>query len=306
MNLDRNNDQQGNFDINVTQNGSNLFGIKSARTYDVRNIAAYTGFDSNRRNAFLNRKTGSQLFSGGLFVGVKKVPTSDAGWTTVPFEAQYLKLYDVTMPTTIPGTATPPNMYLYGLGNSVNVTWTAASPDTEGVTPCYRVTVVNGNPNGLVICSTSTTLSGTVGQTLHVVIETVNPSDNTVIGPSSSVDIKLIDPNGDDDGDGMTNGAEDVAGTNPFDANSKFRITSITRSNQNTVSVTWSSVPGKAYKVDSTGSLTAAFSPLTGTIVANGPETEPMFGGIITRTANTITFSYSAGETVKFYRVELP
>src|SRR5205085_923747 len=43
MNLDRSNDQQGNFDVNITQNGSNLFGIKSGRAYDVKNIAAYIG-----------------------------------------------------------------------------------------------------------------------------------------------------------------------------------------------------------------------------------------------------------------------
>src|SRR5437764_6715142 len=47
-NLDLVNDQQGNFDVNVTQNGSNLFGIKSGRTYNVRNISAYTGQDPNR------------------------------------------------------------------------------------------------------------------------------------------------------------------------------------------------------------------------------------------------------------------
>src|ERR1700682_4740562 len=105
MNLDRNNDQQGNFDINVTQNGSNLFGIKSGRTYDVKNIAAYTGSDPNRRNVFLNRQTGSQLLSNGFFVGVKKFPATDAAWSTAPFEAQYLKLYDVTAPT---GTAGSP------------------------------------------------------------------------------------------------------------------------------------------------------------------------------------------------------
>ena len=42
VNLDRNNTQQGNFDVNVSQNGANLFGIQSNRTYNVKNIAAYT------------------------------------------------------------------------------------------------------------------------------------------------------------------------------------------------------------------------------------------------------------------------
>src|SRR4029079_5422704 len=135
---------------------SNLFGIKSGRTYDVKNIAAYTAQDVNRRNVFLNRKTGAQLLSGGLFVGLKKVPATDGAWTTAPYEAQYLKVYDVTAPTTTPGTATPPNAYLYGLGASVLVTWPAAAPDSEGVTPYYNVSVtINGNTNTFITSATS-------------------------------------------------------------------------------------------------------------------------------------------------------
>src|SRR5258708_15041665 len=52
-NLDRNNNQQGNFNVNIAQNGSNLFGIKPGRTYNVRNIAAYTTIDPNRRTYWL-------------------------------------------------------------------------------------------------------------------------------------------------------------------------------------------------------------------------------------------------------------
>ncbi len=36
MNLDRNNNQSGNFNVNITQNSSNLFGIKRGRNYDVQ------------------------------------------------------------------------------------------------------------------------------------------------------------------------------------------------------------------------------------------------------------------------------
>src|SRR5207253_881989 len=94
-----------------------------------------------------------------------------------------------------------------------------------------------------VTCSTTVTLSSaTVGQplaagdTLAITIETVNPNDNNVIGPASApVNIKLLDPAGDEDGDGMSNVAEDVAGTNPFDSKSIFKVTNVTNS-----SVTWS------------------------------------------------------------------
>ena len=295
-NLDRNDDQQGNFDVNVTQNGSNLFGIKSNRTYDVKNIAAYTAFDPNRRTYFLNRQTGANLVANGLFVGMKKVPTSDSGWQTAPYEAQYLKVYDVTAPSTTPGTAAPPNSYFYGLGNSVNVSWTAAPPDSEGVVPCYKVIVTvtinnTSTTTSFVTCSTSATLSSAtvgqtlaVGQTLTVTIETVNPSDNSVTGPSSApVNIKLLDPNGDEDGDGMTNAQEDAAGTNPFDPNSVFRVTNIARPDSSHVTVTWSSVSGKVYVLQSasapggtytdvTGSqLTASGATTSETIAASGP-----------------------------------
>ena len=91
------------FDVNITQNGSNLFGIQPNRIYNVKNIAAYTAIDPNRRNYWLwNGGTGgiagSNLLANGVFVSLNPVPTSNAGWSTAPFEAQYLKLYDVTPP----------------------------------------------------------------------------------------------------------------------------------------------------------------------------------------------------------------
>ena len=45
VNLDRNNPQVGVFNVNITQNGSNLFGIQPDRIYNVKNISAYTGAD---------------------------------------------------------------------------------------------------------------------------------------------------------------------------------------------------------------------------------------------------------------------
>src|SRR5437868_9970315 len=114
-NLDRNNNQQGNFDVNISQSGSNLFGIKSSRTYNVRNLAAYTAIDPNRRTYWLipGNVSGSALISNGLFVSLKKVPATDAAWGNDPFEAQYLKLYDVTPPP-FPGTPMTAKPYAIG------------------------------------------------------------------------------------------------------------------------------------------------------------------------------------------------
>ena len=45
----------------------------------------------------------------------------DANWATAPFEAQYLKLYDVTAPTGTPGPGNPPNVYAYVVGNTATL-----------------------------------------------------------------------------------------------------------------------------------------------------------------------------------------
>jgi hypothetical protein len=49
-NLDRNDNQSGNFNLNIAGSNGNLFGIKSTRNYNFKNIAAYLRVDPNRRN----------------------------------------------------------------------------------------------------------------------------------------------------------------------------------------------------------------------------------------------------------------
>ncbi|MDF7823702.1 hypothetical protein P4B35_06725 [Pontiellaceae bacterium B12227] len=94
-NLDRNNNQAENYTI--PPGLAPLIGIEDARFYNVVNIAAY---DADSRSTFLwgSPKTGSELKSTGMFVSLNKVPTVDGDWATAPYEAQYLKLVDVTDP----------------------------------------------------------------------------------------------------------------------------------------------------------------------------------------------------------------
>ena len=56
-----------NFNVNITQNGANLFGIRSNRVYNVKNISAYTAIDANRRNTFLipGNAIGTNLLNNG-------------------------------------------------------------------------------------------------------------------------------------------------------------------------------------------------------------------------------------------------
>ena len=110
----------------------------------------------------------------------------------------------------------------------------------------------------------------TPGQTLRVTVQAVNPSDTSVGGPSSgTTTITVIDPAGDDDGDGMNNASEDTAATNPFSSASILRITAITRIQPSSLSVTWSSVNGKTYQLESApapnGTYTSVGSPVTAT-----------------------------------------
>ena len=288
-NLDRNNNQQGNFNVNITQNGANLFGIKSNRTYNVKNIAAYTAIDPTRRNNWLipGNVSGTNLLNNGLFVLLKKVPATDPAWATDPFEAQYLKLYDVTPPAA-PATPTTPNAYV--VGTSATFSW-AALVDPDGGVSGYHV-IIGTTPGGSnvfngTITGTSQAGIGSYGQTLYAQVSAINNAgiEGALSGVSSGA--LLLDPAADDDNDGMTNGAEALAGTNPLDANSVLRIVSFTGGNL----VSWSSVPGKIYQVLATPNLTTGLTPISGSITA---------------TVSVTSFpDPTATNAAKFYRVQV-
>jgi glycosidase len=88
------------FDVNVDadHDGVNDFGIRPDHLYNVKNLAAYTAADPHRRDTFLwgaGRK-GSDLLASGTPVQLHRVPSDKNGWASAPYEAQYLKLIDVT------------------------------------------------------------------------------------------------------------------------------------------------------------------------------------------------------------------
>lgn len=75
--------------------------------------------------------------------------------------------------------------------------------------------------------------------------------------------------NPDTDGDGMLDGAEVIAGTNPLSAASAFRITSIASlTNPDEYTLTWETVPGKTYVLESQVLLSGAWTEVI-TIVAD-------------------------------------
>jgi glycosidase len=269
MNLDRNNNQSGTFNVNLSSGGSNLFGIKPDRIYNVKNLAAFTGADANRRNVWLWGAgiAGSNVLANGIIVGLNKVPSSAAAWTNAPFEAQYLKLYDVTTPAA-PGTPSTPLGYV--IGTNVTFTWVAVS-DPEGGIAGYRVQV-GTSPGGANIFEGTTTgtnqgVSGSYGQTLYARVNAINNAG--IEGPfgGNSIGTLLLDPAADNDSDGMNNANEASAGTNPLDGSSVLRILSVSNNGQQ---LTWASVAGKNYQVLGSTNVTAGFTPLSGVLNATG------------------------------------
>ncbi|HOX55281.1 MAG TPA: alpha-amylase family glycosyl hydrolase [Candidatus Paceibacterota bacterium] len=266
-NLDRNNSQQGNFNVDITQDSANLFGIKPARTYNVRNIAAYTAYDSNRRNYWLwpgAGLAGSNLLANGIYVSLNPVPGADSGWTNAPFEPQYLKLYDVTPPATPSAPSTPK---AYSIGPSATFTW-APLADPEGGVSAYHL-IVGTSPGASnvfdgIVTATAQTITNILGTTNYAMVSAFNNAG--IEGPfsPSSAGVVLLDPNGDFDQDGITNAAEDLAGTNPLESNTPLRILSLAYGNL----LTWSSVSGKTYRVWSTADLNSSFVPISGIVTA--------------------------------------
>ena len=89
-----------NFSLNVDadHDGMNDLGIVPTHLYNVKNIAAYSGIDMHRREKFLWAipRTGADLIQNGIFIELNKVPSTPAAWSNLPFEPQYLKVFDVT------------------------------------------------------------------------------------------------------------------------------------------------------------------------------------------------------------------
>ena len=298
VNLDRNAAWSGTFDVSqdTDSNSVNDYGIKAGRSYNLRNLSGYT---QTRRDALLwgAGRTGADVLANGVFVALEKIPVTVGAWDTNPYEAQFLRLQDTTAPALTPAQPQGPAnayAYAYAIGDGAAFTWPTVAADSEGIVPAYRVNVVinGGTPTTVVTHTPAYTVNAAAGQTVSITVEAVNPNDHAKAGPSStaSATLTVLAANGDLDNDGMTNAAEDVAGTNPFDRESKFAIIQ-TASAPGQVTLTFPTVPGRYYHVQSCGDLASW-----------APEDEPEATNRLA-TGSSMTFTdLNPGTVPKFYQ----
>jgi len=255
VNLRRSENQASSFNVNITANGSNLFGIKSNRIYNTHNIAAFGGIDPNRKNSWVwgGGLSGADILNNGVYVSLNPVPTNVPLWTSNPYEPQYLKLYDITAP---PAPTSAP-VHVAGtswvLGDTATFTW-AAVIDPEGVVPRYRVILDRGGGNVTTSTTmqTSMTVTGLYGETVSVRIVAENPEwapNASAAGPASA-GVLLLDPSDDQDHDGLPNWAESVAGTDLFNSNSVFVVEQVaTPGAGGSRLITVATEPGRRYTI---------------------------------------------------------
>jgi len=202
---------------------------------------------------------------------LKPVPKDVDTWRTAPFEAQYLKLYDVTPPPSVTGTPTISSSMT--ANGTTTVSWSAVT-DPEGPTPTYRVTASNGST--FQTTSTSVSFPGLTPGIYTFTVTALNPNDlskaSTPSNPSPSV--RSLSSTGDDDGDGQTNADELIAGTDPLNANSRFAIETILATPTGTT-LTWTRVVGRSYTVEAREDLSpsGAWVPIASGLT-NGTYTD--------------------------------
>ena len=287
VNLDRNNPHSNTFGIPPAL--ADLLGLTAGREYNVRNIAAHTGLVPGRDEIWLwdEDKDRDEIVNDGIFVSLHGVPNNTAGWTNFPYEAQYLKIYDVTAPPGMASAPEPTTDLHYVLSESVDFEW-AEVVDPEGLVAYEVIIDQDGVITTNLTTDTSYEVTGSFGQQVSVTVRPVNPHMTANAGSESpqSATVWLLDPDVSYDGTGVTAGDQDIAGTDPLEADSVFRINQGATSAQ----LSFEAQPGRVYQIlYSDDSLTAGTNMIwnllggrtntTGTVSDESFEADPPASG---------------------------
>ena len=136
------------------------------------------------------------------------------------------------------------------------------------------------------------TFTAGYGQTVQATVRAISNAGVLGAPSAASSGTVVLDPAGDQDGDGTSNAAEEIAGTNPLSGASVFKIIAAARPDASTVQLTWSSAPGIQYEVLATTGLALPFSNIS------GPTAIPATGAATNYTDN------AAGGR-KFYKIRV-
>ncbi|MDA8967212.1 hypothetical protein N9158_01510 [bacterium] len=300
-NLDRDSVQGDTYKIPTTL--ANLLGLANGRTYNTKNRAAFTGQVAGRDGIWLwdGGFSRADLINTGVPVSLAKVPISAAAWmapTNEPFEAQYLKVYDVTPP---PSPA--PLANYYQLGTTMTFTWDPASAGgspVHDVIASYLVTV--RDDSGTIVSSAtvsdgsnSYSFTGVAGETYRAEITAVSaagisstsPASSNSGAPNGSIPTTasiLLDPNADEDGDGDSNGIEVANGRDPLVPDALFRIISIGEE-AGGIRIVFTSIPGSAYAIETStdlGGVSQSWTEVVDDVPASSFVTSFLFTGPLT------------------------
>jgi Bacterial TSP3 repeat len=277
-----------------------LLGIQNSasRQYNIRNLAS----GNAGANIWSPARTGADIYSNGVFVSL-------GGGTVNPITndgelAQFLKIVDVTPP---PGSA--PNTSYYQIGTTGMFTWTSNAGPHDNIAE-WRISI-GTTPGGSDVANNLSlpggtsgyNFTGTAGATYYATLTAISgagvsstsaASDSGAPNPASqTTPVILLSATGDQDGDGMSNAAEQTAGTNPLSQASALKVTSSSRPSATSFNVTWSSVPGKTYRVQASTTLDSnSFTDISGDIPASAGAT-------------TSYLDSAANGLWKFYRVRV-
>ena len=309
VNLNRDAGQSGTFNVaqDVDNNGVNDYGIKSGRTYNVKNIAAHLGQTAGRRDSFLwgAGLTGGNILSNGIYVGMNAIPGSSSGaWTAAPYEAFYLKLYDTTAPGAVSGSVSN-NLANgnYAIANQATYTWAAVAADSEGIVPLYRVNVsVNGAPaTNSVVTDTSFVYTAPNADTkIELTVQAVNPNDTSSASAATAANTAyFLTAGGDYDGDGIGNQSEINAGGSPIISNvvASVTLSNLVQAFNGTArsATATTTPPGLSVSLSYNGSTNAPTNPGLYTLI--GSVTQPGYIGAATNNF-VITGPVPANDTI--------